>query len=306
MRETVGVNRRRSTLFLKHILRKLFLEDWPIKVSALVITFALWYGVSYSNKKGTATMDADVAFRVADNATLTSVGAQHFSAKISGDDRKIDDLINRREKIPITVDLTDMKPGDLVIQLTPSNMTVDLPTGVRLDDIQPSRIAVNLEPLEDKDLPVKAETVGQPATGFEVYNTTVTPARVGVRGPESYVSTLDSVPTGTVDITGAKEDLTFRQVPISLPNAKAAVFNTVVDVAVRIGEKRVERTFALTTASGKRVTAVLYGPRSLMSKMKPADLRVEIVKMDTGEDTPRLILPDAFLGTVEIRSAKIS
>src|ERR1043165_8877409 len=100
MKETIGMNARPSTLFIKHIFRKLFLEDWPIKLSALVITFALWYGVSYSNKKGTATMDADLAFRVADNATLTSVGAQHFSAKISGDDRKIDDLINRRAQIP--------------------------------------------------------------------------------------------------------------------------------------------------------------------------------------------------------------
>lgn len=293
----------RPALFAKHILRKLFLEDWLLKLSALVITFALWFGVSYSNKKGTATMPAQLKFRVSDNAVLTNAGVQEVSIRVSGDDQKIDQLFGTDRRI--TADLTDLEPGDRVIQLTPNNVTVDLPMGVKLEDIQPSRIAVHLEQVQEKDLPVKAVAVGQPAGGFEIYNTTVTPARVTVRGPESYVATLDFVPTGSVDITGAKEDMTFHQVPVSLPNTNAAVFNTVVDVAVRIGEKRVERTFGLTTASGKRVTAVLYGPRSLMSKVKPADLKVDVSKLDTGEDTPHLTLPDTLQGSVEIRTLKI-
>jgi YbbR domain-containing protein len=293
----------RPTLFAKHILRKLFLEDWLLKLSALVITFALWFGVSYSNKKGTATMPAQLKFRVSDTSVLTNAGVQEVSIRVSGDDQKIDQLFGSDRRI--TADLTDLEPGDRVIQLTPNNVTVDLPMGVKLEDIQPSRIAVRLEQVQVKDLPVKAETVGQPASGFEIYNTTVTPARVTIRGPESYVATLDFVPTGAVDITGAKDDMTFRQVPVSLPNTNAAVFNTVVDVAVRIGEKRVERTLALTTASGKRVTAVLYGPRSLMSNVKPADLKVDISKLDTGEETPHLTLPDSLQGSVEIRTLKI-
>ncbi|HEY2865917.1 MAG TPA: CdaR family protein [Pyrinomonadaceae bacterium] len=293
----------RPTLFAKHILRKLFLEDWLLKLSALVITFALWFGVSYSNKKGTATMPAQLKFRVSDTSVLTNAGVQEVSIRVSGDDQKIDQLFGSDRRI--TADLTDLEPGDRVIQLTPNNVTVDLPMGVKLEDIQPSRIAVRLEQVQVKDLPVKAETVGQPASGFEIYNTTVTPARVTIRGPESYVATLDFVPTGTVDVTGAKDDMTFRQVPVSLPNTNAAVFNTVVDVAVRIGEKRVERTLALTTASGKRVTAVLYGPRSLMSKVKPIDLKVDISKLDTGEETPHLTLPDSLQGSVEIRTLKI-
>jgi len=303
MRETRSTAAR-PALFAKHILRKLFLEDWLLKLSALIITFALWFGVSYSNKKGTATMPAQLKFRVSDTSVLTNAGVQEVSIRVSGDDQKIDQLFGSDRRI--TADLTDLEPGDRVIQLTPNNVTVDLPMGVKLEDIQPSRIAVRLEQVQVKDLPVNAQTVGEPANGFEIYNTTVTPARVTIRGPESYVATLDFVPTGAVDITGAKDDMTFRQVPVSLPNTNAAVFNTVVDVAVRIGEKRVERTFGLTTASGKRVTAILYGPRSMMSKVKPADLKVEISKLDTGEETPHLTLPDSLQGSVEIRTLKLN
>ena len=310
MKEAQFVNTRPNTLFIKHILRKLFLEDWVLKLSAILITVALWFGVSYSNKKGEARMPADVAFRVADNstlnsATLTGLAKQEWSVKVSGDDRKIADLYNRRAKIPITVDLSDQRPGDLVIQLAPESVTADLPVGVKLDDIQPSRIAVSLEPLEEKELPVKAEITGQAASGFEIYSTTVTPARVGIRGPQSYVDTLDFVPTDGRDVTGAESDMIFRQVPLSLPNSNVAVFNTVVDIAVHIGEKRIEKSLMLTTASGKRIAAALYGPSSLLTKVKPTDLKAEIVKSAIGEDEPRVILPETLQGVVEIRTLKI-
>jgi YbbR domain-containing protein len=310
MKEAQFVNSRPNRLLLKHILRKLFLEDWVLKLSALVITFALWFGVSYSNKKGEARMQANVLFRPADNATLTdatrnTLDRQEWTVKVSGDERSITDLYNTQAKIPVTVDLTTQEPGDLVVQLTPDTVSANLPKGVKLDDIQPSRIAISIEPLEEKELPVRAEITGQPAPGLEIYNTTVTPARVGLSGPKSYVDTLDSVPTETRDITGAKQDMTFRQVPASLPNKRTTVFNAGVDVVVRIGEKRVEKTFALTTVSGKRITAVLYGPNSLLTKTKPGDLKAEVIKSGSGEDEPRLTLPDALQGTVEIRTAKI-
>src|SRR5215470_1206776 len=124
MKEVQFLNTRPNRLFFKHILRKIFLEDWVLKLSAIVITLALWFGVSYSNKKGEARMQADVAFRVADTATLTdatlnALAKQEWTVKVSGDDRKIADLYNRRAKIPVTIDLTDQNPGDLVIQVVP-------------------------------------------------------------------------------------------------------------------------------------------------------------------------------------------
>ena len=149
MRETRSTAAR-PALFAKHILRKMFLEDWLLKLSALVITFALWFGVSYSNKKGTATMPAQLKFRVSDTAVLTNAGVQEVSIRVSGDDQKIDQLFGSDRRI--TADLTDLEPGDRVLQLTPNNVTVDLPMGVKLEDIQPSRIAVRLEQVQVKDL----------------------------------------------------------------------------------------------------------------------------------------------------------
>jgi YbbR domain-containing protein len=201
----------------------------------------------------------------------------------------------------VTADLTQEPTGDRILQLTPENVSTNLPMGVKLEEIQPSRIAVKLEPVLEKDLPVQAATTGQPAGGYEVYSTAINPAKVRVRGPESYISTLASVPAGPVDINDAKSDITVRQVPVSLANSKAAVFNTVVDVTVEIGEKRIERTFSVTEA-GKRVAVVLYGARTPLLKLRAADLKVDIVKNEAGEEIPKINLNEPG---VEIRSIKI-
>src|SRR3982750_4551096 len=116
MKEATGISPQRSALFAKHILRKLFLEDWPIKLSALVITFALWFGVSYSSKKGTANMTAQVAFRVSDSPILTNAWVPEVTIYVSGDNQQINQLISSDRRV--TVDLTDVQPGEHAVQLT--------------------------------------------------------------------------------------------------------------------------------------------------------------------------------------------
>jgi len=295
------VGPRSGGLFLKHILRKVFLEDWPLKVVALIITFALWYGVSLSSKKGTATMAAQLAFRVSDESVLVSAGVQDVTIRVAGDDQAIDRLFGN--DIRVAADLTQIPNGDSILVLTPQSISTNLPSGVRVEDIQPSRFPVKLEAVQEKDVPVQAALVGEPASGYEVYSTTVNPARVRVRGPESFMSTLESVPTGPIDIGGAKSDLTARQVPISISNQKAAVFNTVADVTIQIGERRVERSFELTSG-GKRVRAVIFGPRSMIAKIKPVDLKADIVRGESGE-TAQLVLPESLRGIIEVREVRI-
>lgn len=303
-REPLGFTRGRpKRLFVKHIVRKIFLEDWALKLIALVISFALWLGVAGLSTPTTKRFTVPLNFNVSNNAEITNTPIQEVDIVLSGDKRKIDQ-INRAE-LSASIDLTDVPPGDRVLQLTPDTVYVPLPTGVKLDEVQPGRIAVRLEAVEEKDIAVNAEIEGEPADGFEIYSETVTPQKVRVRGPASYIKTLDFVLTDKIDVAGKREDFTVRQVPVSVSNPKAAVFNTVVDVSFRIGEKRVERTFSIP-AGGKHITAVLYGPKTMLSKVKLDDLKAEIVKTDSGSDSPQLTLPESLQGNVQIRTLKIT
>jgi len=294
---------RRPGLFLKHVIRKIFLEDWLLKLTALLITFALWYGVSVSSKKGTATLEAQLTFRPPDDAVLMKASPQQVRMIVTGNDRLISDLYGRTD-LRLTADLTQTETGERNIQLTPQSVSTNLPSGIKLEDIQPSTVGITLEPLIKKDLPVEAAITGEPATGYEVYSTTVTPARAHVSGPESFMDTLNSVPTATVDINGAKSNISFRQQPININNPGTFISDSVVDITIVIGEKRIDRTFALSSA-GRRVIATLYGPKSVIAKLKLIDLKLDIAKGDNGADVPQLTLPESARSSVEIRDLKI-
>ena len=295
-------DRQPSTMLLRQIVRKIFFEDWVLKLVALVITVALWLGVTGLSTPTTKRFTVPLNFSISNNTEITNSPIQEVDVVVSGDKRKIDQ-INRTE-LAASVDLTDVAPGDRVLSLSPDTVAVELPLGIKLDEIQPSRIAVRLEAVEEKEIAVRAELSGEPAEGFEVYGQTVTPQKVRVRGPASFINTLESVPTDSVDIAGSMDDVVARQVPVSVSNPKSAVLNTVVDVLVRIGEKRTERLFNLPVA-GKRISVVLFGPKTLLENVRVEDFKAEIVRTESGDEFPRVNVPESLQGNVEVRSIKV-
>lgn len=283
-----------ATLFLKHIVRKIFLEDWAMKLVALAITLGLWLVVTgLGTAKKERFSGVPLNFRVSNDSEITSAPVQAVNVVLSGDSRKIEKV--RLSDLAVSVDLSDpaIKPGDLVVTLTPDSVGIDLPLGVKLEEIQPSRILVRMEAVLEKEIEVEAVTEGAPAAGYEVYSTTVLPPRIRVHGPKDYVETLESIPTGPISLAGLKEDFTAKQVPVSVSNPKATVLNTVVDVVFQIGEKRTERTLTAPVDGmpGKTVTFTIYGPRTALQKLKPDAFKVEMVLNENGEETPEVSLP---------------
>jgi YbbR domain-containing protein len=304
-REFVGG--RPNRLFFTHIIRKIFLEDWVLKLVALVITLGLWLGVTgLSSPKVVRFSGVPLTLRVSNNTEITNSPPLEIEVVISGDKRRLAEL--NKGDLSASIDLTDVSPGEKFIPLTPESVHVTLPPGIKLDEVQPQRIPVTIEPVGEKELPVTAETSGELAEGFELYNATVLPAKVHVRGPASFLKTLSGLSTDHVDLTGHDEDFVARQVTIPLGNPKATVLENVVDVAVRIGEKRAERTVTIS-ASGehlqKRAVVTLFGPKSLLQNIKPANIRLDLVKNDSGEEMPQAVLPEEFRDSVEIRNVKL-
>jgi hypothetical protein len=294
--------------FIRRLLQRVFLDDWLIKVIALVITLALWLGVTGLRAPITTRLNnIALKIRVSNEIEVTNSPVQEVDLVITGDKRKIDQL-NPRDLV-VSLDLSDVQAGDRTVQIMPENVNVELPTGVKLEEIQPSKIAVKLEAVAEREIPVKAETEGSVADGFEVYNQTVLPPKVRVRGPENFIKSLDFVLTEKIDLENRREDFTLRQVPINVVNPKATVLDTVVDVYFKIGERRMERIFVVpvqTENGNRRATVILYGAHSVLESLKPENLQVETSKNDAGESFSRLILPTDIQSKVEIKKLKIN
>lgn len=297
--------RQQQKLYLKNILRKVFLEDWLMKLVALVITFALWIGVTGLSKPTVQRMNGiPLTLRFANNVDAATT-TQEIDIIISGDKRKIDQ-VNRNELV-VSLDLSELPPGDRVVQLNPDTVSIALPTGIKVDEIQPRQIAVKLEPVEIKEVQVNAVTEGQLPDGFEVYSQAVNPQKVRVRGPATLMRALSSVTTDKIDLANKNADFTARQVSVNVSNPKAVLLETVVDVSFRIGEKRIERTFQVPVKGDakRKIAVVLYGAKSLFDQLKPEDITVEIEKDAAGKETPTVTLPSSLGDDVEIRKPKV-
>lgn len=305
--DTTTTRREPRRLFFKHIARKIFFEDWALKLTALAITLALWFGVTGLSTPQDRNFIVPLTLNIANNAEITNANLQQeVTIFVRGDKRKLDQI--RASELAAFVDLTAVPPGNKVLSLTPDSVYVNLPVGVTLEQIIPTGIGVNIEAVEEKDIEVKVKADGSPPAGYEVYYSTALPSKIRVRGPASFIKTLDFVETDKIDITGKKEEFTARQIPVSVSNPKAAVLNTVVDVYFRIGEKRDERAFSspVTGETGKTASFVLYGPRTVLQKARPDQFKVEMYLNDNGEEAPRVVLPPELQDVVEIRKLRVN
>ena len=294
--------------FLARLFRKIFLEDWTMKLVALVITLGLWLGVTGLRTPTSRRISSvPLSLRVANDLEITNSPVAEVNIKISGDKSKIDQ-INQRD-LSVTVDLTDIQAGDRTVQVTPDNVNLELPAGFKLEEIQPSRIAVKLEKIVERDVPVKAETEGGLAEDFEIYNVSAIPQTVRVSGPESFIRPLDSISTEKINVESRQNDFTAQQVSLNPVSPKVRLIDTtVVDVIFRIGEKRIEKSFVVAVKAEKgerKVSFKIYGARSVVGLLRTENMQVELLKNETGEPQLNIVLPADIQDKVEIRDKKI-
>jgi hypothetical protein len=283
------------------------LEDWLIKLVALAITLGLWLGVTGLRAPITTRLNnVELKLRVSNDIEITNSPVQEVDLVITGDKRKIDQI--KQSDLVVSLDLADAQTGDRIVQISPENVNIELPTGVRLEEVQPNKIAVKIEKVEEREITVKAETEGNLNEDFEIYSTTVTPQKVRIRAPESYIKSLDFVSTEKINIENQQEDFTSKQVVLNVVNPKATLLDATVDVSFKIGERRTEKLFTIPVKTDNRIkvaSVMLYGARSILESIKAENLQVEILENDAGENFSQLTLPLEIQGKVEIRKLEI-
>lgn len=284
-------------------LRKIFIDDWAMKFVALLITITLWFGVSGLRTNTTARLKSvALNIKLQNDMELTSASLAEIDLFVTGDKRKVDPL-NPRDLVA-SLDLTQMMPGERVVQLTPSNVIVDLPTGVSLDSVEPTQIPIKLERIITKDLPIQPNFIGNPSGGLEFYSAESTPKTVRVRGPEGVLEGLKSLSSERIDLRDRTESFTINQLNLANDNQRVRLLAASVSLSVVIGPKRIQRNFEVpVTINGKSRTLVVtvLGPGEELQKLKPENFRVTNID----DQMPEVAVPNNLRASVEIRKVQI-
>ena len=180
--------------------RRIFLKNFYLKFIAVILALALYIWVSEDRETVVAGY-APVQIVVPDEQTLVSDPVDRVKVTFRG--RWSD--INRFDPSQLDPIRIDLSPDDSVVSLTP-NM-IGVPPSIRITDIEPSSIYVELEAETYKNVPLRPRISGEPRTSYTVESTRVTPETITIRGPESRIDEIDTVRTEQVDISDRTDSL---------------------------------------------------------------------------------------------------
>lgn len=239
---------KRAPSFLGRWLRRLFLDDWAVKLLALGITLVLWLAVADLNKPRTIRIAVQLNFIRPTNLDISNEPPRTIDVELTGSRERLNDM--RLLDLIATVDLSDNSAGERFVRLNNERVHMELPEGVRIASFRPATIPIRLEPTLERQLPVEVKLEGEPAPGYEVLSSVAEPKLITVRGPSSVIQSLQQAPTESIPIAGRKSNFTAVSVTIAISDSRIDVVTPGVDVSVEIGEKKNPASTPLSSLSG--------------------------------------------------------
>ena len=290
------------------LLRRIFLEDWSLKLLSLAIAIILWLLVTGQNQPVTAHVNVQLNFIRPQALEISNDPPRTVDVLLTGSRSKLDDLTSL--DLVATVDISDQRAGERILRLA-DKAKITLPQGIKVDGFQPSAIPIRLEEIVDRQVAVEPKLEGKPADGFEVYSVYPNKGSVAVRGPESRVNALQKVETESIWLAGHKDSFTAPNVALDVADPKVDLLEPMVNVAIEIGERRIEKTLSgvpVTTADDGKVqpattSVTLLGVASYLNALKPEDVKIVLEGQSL---EPRLDLPDVLKGKVILKSVHTS
>lgn len=292
------------------LIRRIFIEDWSLKLLSLGIAVVLWLLVTGQNEPVTAHVNVQLNFIRPQNLEISNDPPRTVDVMLTGSRNKLDDLTSL--DLVATVDISEQRAGERVLRLA-EKAKLPLPQGIKVDAFQPSTIPIRLEPIIERQVVIEPKLEGKPPDGFEVYTVHTSKGSVAVRGPASRVAAIQRVMTESIWLSGHNQSFTAQNLAIDVPDPKVDLLEPVVTVEIEIGEQRIEKTFSgisVSTAQGEKVypettSVTLLGVGSLLDSIKPNDLK--IVLDSVGETLePRLVLSDPLKGKVVLKTVHAS
>lgn len=220
----------------------------------------------------------------------------------------------------VWVDVSGLGEGvhDLIVRY-------DLPNRVRLRQMTPTRVKVDIVPVQTKEFEATIETTGTPANDYKVGEPIVKPNnRVFVRLPKDQLETVDSV-RAVIDVEGVETNVVEQKVKLAAYDAEGniiedAVLNpSVVEVEVPITKPfkklPIQVRFTgklpngLSVASFKPAaeTVTVYGPQSVLDKVEFYDGAVVNLAAVKQSGTVTLNLePGDGLAAIEPKELKVA
>jgi len=281
---------------------KWIIEDWWLKLIALVAAIFLWFF---------AKLELEYSRQIMVPLDFTPLPKEYFVVEKDVDSVLVDvkakgkHLLrmwwqNRREPIAgIIMPVSNVNEGDERIRIGPEN--VNLPAEIRVISLNPYQINLKIQQRADRKVPIIVMTEGQPADEYAAYNFTHQ-TNVHIYGSEEDVKTTTQLFADVLNIDSLEglpdtAVIMKRYVAVEIPeeiNLFVEPESVLVEFTVEPKATKVLKGIPINL-EGKsthrhvilfddKVDLTLEGPQSLVSELTHEDIEVtvSIGALDTG------------------------
>ncbi|TMA42990.1 MAG: hypothetical protein E6J83_10935 [Deltaproteobacteria bacterium] len=272
--------RRLWRLPTRMTLRDLVRHNRGLKLVSIFLAFFLWFSINVSERDAERVVELPVAIRrLQPGLIVTNLPAKPIRARLRGP-RTILEGVDEH-KVRLAPDLSSAMPGDLRLDLAGDMVRPDLPRRLKVVSVEPARLKLHVERLAQRNLPVRVEVAGMPATGYKPKPSAV-PDHVEVRGPASKLDDLKEIATEPVDVSGASATVQ-RSVLLSWAGDFVTFAPDHVTVTVAFEEEMMRREFrgvdvrvlhiegARAQLFPARIDVVIRGPQHVLHNYELGD-----------------------------------
>jgi hypothetical protein len=289
-------------------LRAALTADWPLKLTSLALSVLLWL-VASSEEPANGLLDVELRVQPpAGRVVLRDPGP--IRATVVG--RRGDLLRLARDNLVLTRILPDSVTADSVsLAINPADLVFPGNSSVRVQDVEPRRVAVELDPITQRTVPVRPVVRLQSQAGFElVGGVAVLPGEVRIAGPADRVSAIDSAVTVPVELTRANGPTELHVIVDTSGFGPVRVFPLRVTLSLNVqamGERTlwpvvVQLPSTLHLQPDRDTLAVrVRGPRARLVLLTPDSVAVTVGPIGSGpaphRAALRVLLPAGLSGT---------
>jgi len=259
------------------------MDSWlENRVVLWIVSFAIaviiWMYVSYSPDIGKIEriMDVRVSARNQPANVIVEYQPKEIELRIIG--FKEDMTSFSPNDVSAYIDLKGLSKGKFMVPVA-----LKLPPGIRVERVEPKKVAVTIVPLVKKYIPVRVSTIGFPPDGYIAEEPAVFPEKVEIRGSPVILAAA-KMAVVSIDMSDVRESI-MREVSVTVVDEAGREIKGVtvippkVDVAVKVRKGWPQRVVAvkprikgkppkewvLKSVSVKPASVGIEGPRDVIS-----------------------------------------
>lgn len=255
-------------------------RNWPLKLLALGLAFAVWVAVTGENR-------IVVDFKVPMDVVLPPgrILARPAPPTVGVELRGAETVLRGIDStdLSLRLDLRDTPAGSRQIELADGALT-GVPRGVEVVQFDPERLPLEIAEGKRRSVPVTPSFLNEPPRGYALYGAQVVPESVEVEGPDRDVASLGRLRTDPIHLEGRTQPFTVRVVAVSDRPSVRVVDPRPVEVRALVDAAPVEVTLddvpvvlagqvPGATVSPGSVRVTLSGPPAVLSAIGRGQVR---------------------------------